>query len=47
MDSEDVSRETSSLSICGEILHPMRGNYFSLARGVRDVHFRPSSFYKF
>jgi hypothetical protein len=32
MDSENVSRETSLPSVCGEILHPGAGKDFTLAR---------------
>ena len=31
MDSEDVSRETSLRSVCGEILHPAARKNFTLA----------------
>jgi hypothetical protein len=34
MDSEDVSRETFLRSVCGEMLHPNTGKYFTLARAA-------------
>jgi hypothetical protein len=31
MEGENVSRETFLRSVCGEILHPTAGKYFTLA----------------
>jgi hypothetical protein len=36
MDGEDVSRETSLRSVCGEIVHPVRGKISPLRRAENE-----------
>jgi hypothetical protein len=41
MDSEDVSRETSLRSVCGEILHPVLGGKISPLRSGQRLSIAP------